>query len=72
MVASPPSRANSGTLVSDISSMQFGPGVGVAASASSGAAFYSLMCSVSPLAGLSRSGETSWDTKAVDPKAAPA
>ena len=72
VVTSPPSGASSGTLVSDISSMRFGPGVGVAASASSGAAFHSLMRSVSPVAGLSRRAETSWDTKAVDPKAAPA
>ena len=72
VVASPPSGASSGTLVSDISSMRFGPGNGVAASASSGAAFYSLMHSVSPVAGLSRRAETSWNAKAVDPKAAPA
>ena len=72
VVASPPSRASSGTLVLDISSMRFGPGNGVAASASSGVAFHSLMCSVSPVVGLSRRAETSWDTKAVDPKAAPA
>ena len=72
VVALPPSGASSGTLASDISSMRFGPGVGVAASASSGAAFHSLMRSVSPVASLSRRAETSWDTKAVDPKAAPA
>ena len=52
--------------------MRLGPGVGVAASASSGAAFHSLMRSVSPVAGLSRRAETSWDTNPVDPKAAPA
>ena len=58
VVASPPSGASSGTLVSDISSMRLGPGVGVAAPASSGAAFHSLMRSVSPVAGLSRRAVT--------------
>ena len=60
------------SVCTDISSMRFGPGDGVAASALSGAAFHSLMRPVSPVAGLSRRAETSWDTKAVDPNAAPA
>ena len=60
VVASPPSRASSGAPVSDISSMRLCPGVGVAASVSSGAAFHSLMRSVSPVAGRSRRAETSW------------
>ena len=70
--ASGASGASSGTPVSDISSMRLGPGVGVAASVSSGAALHSLIRSVSPVAGRSQRAETSWDTKAVDPKAAPA
>ena len=38
---------------------------------SSGAVFHSLMRSESPVAGRSRRAETSWDTKALEPKATP-
>ena len=66
------SRLQASQLQQRSTTMQRLHGVGVAASALSGAAFHSLMRPVSPVAGLSRRPETSWDTKAVDPKAAPA